>query len=210
MTDVQERVDKQPAHRPSRRQHIVDAAVRVFGKMGLTDAGMQDVADEAGVAATAVYYHFSGKEELFDLALRRVLDQVDEVVHAARADDEPGTPERLSTVIDAVWDWIEENPDAAKMFQLHLAGATGGARVMREEFEQRHVQRAFDYLAEVPPRNAKAAAARHAAQALAVRTMISSTLFVSALRVDGGPLSALPPRSVRKALRALALRIVAP
>lgn len=210
MADVQERVDKQPAHRPSRRQHIVDAAVRVFGRMGLTDAGMQDVADEAGVAATAVYYHFSGKEELFDLALRRVLDQVDEVVHAARADDEPGTPERLSTVIDAVWDWIEENPGAAKMFQLHLAGATGGARVMREEFEQRHVQRAFDYLTEEPPRNAKAAAARHAAQALAVRTMISSTLLVSALRVDGGPLSALPPRSVRKALRALARRIVAP
>lgn len=208
MTDVQERTTKQPAHRPSRRQHIVDAAVRVFGRMGLTDASMQDVADEAGVAATAVYYHFSGKEELFELALRRVLDQVDAVVEQARPVDQPGTPESLSKVIDAVWDWIEQHPDAAKMFQLHLAGATGGARVLREEFEQRHVQRAFDYLEEPLPRSAKAAAARHAAQALAVRTMISSTLFVSALRVEGGPLSTLPPRSVRKALRSLALRIV--
>lgn len=201
---------KQPAHRPSRRQHIVNAAVRVFGRAGLADAGMQDIADEAGVAATAVYYHFSGKEQLFDLALRQVLDQVDEVVRLSRADDEPGDSERLARVIDAVWDWIEENPDAARMFQLHLAGTIGQARALREEFEQRHVQRAFDYLSEGPPRGNRSAAARHAAQTLSVRTMIMSTIYASALRAEGGPLSALPQRSVRRALRGLALRIIAP
>ncbi|HEX6358755.1 TetR/AcrR family transcriptional regulator [Actinophytocola sp.] len=200
---------ERPAHRPSRRQHIVSAAVRVFGRNGLADASMQDIADEAGVAATAVYYHFSGKEELFDLALRRVLDQLDEVVRRSRADDEPGDADRLATVIDAVWDWLEDNPDDARMYQLHLAGATGQARVIREEFEQRHVQRAFDYLSDSTPRNARSAAVRHAAQTLAVRTMITSTMHVSALRAEGGPLSTLPQRSVRRALRGLAQRIVA-
>jgi AcrR family transcriptional regulator len=207
VTEAQ-RKHRQPAHRPSRRQHIVNAAVRVFGRAGLADASMQEIAEEAGVAATAVYYHFGGKEELFDLALRRVLDQLDDVVRLSRGDDEPGDPERLAKVIDAVWDWIEENPDSARMYQLHLAGATGQARVMREEFEQRHVQRAFDYLAGRPPRSARSAAARHAAQTLAVRTMITSTIYVSALRVEGGPLSALPQRSVRRALHGLAQRIV--
>lgn len=207
MTDTQH-PDKQPAHRPSRRQHIVAAAVRVFGRKGLADASMQDIADEAGVAATAVYYHFSGKEELFDLAFRHVLDQLDEVVRRSRADDEPGDPERLATVIDAVWDWIEDHPDDARMYQLHVFGATGQARVIREEFEQRHVQRAFDYLSDRLPRNARSAAVRHAAQTLAVRTMITSTLHVSALRAAGGPLATLPQRSVRRALRGLAQRIV--
>lgn len=201
---------KQPAHRPSRRQHIVNAAVRVFGRSGLADASMQDIAAEAGVAATAVYYHFSGKEELFDLALRQVVDQVDEVVRLSRADDEPGDPERLVKVIDAVWDWIEEHPDEARMYQLLLSGATAQARVIREEFEERHVQRAFDYLTGEPPRSARSAAARHAAQTLAVRTMNTSTIYVSALRLDGGPLSELPQRPMRRALHGLAKRMIEP
>ena len=56
--------------RRSRRNDIVTAAIQVFARQGYADASIQEVAAEAGVAPTAVYYHFSGKEDLFDVALR--------------------------------------------------------------------------------------------------------------------------------------------
>jgi AcrR family transcriptional regulator len=198
-----------PAHRPSRRDEIVAAAVRVFGRTGLADAGVQDIAEEAGVAPTAVYYHFSGKEELFGLALRRVLDGINAVVEEVRPDGMPLDGEALARVIDAVWDWLEEHPAEAGLFQMHLAGATGQAREVREEFESLHVERAFDYLPGNAGRGGRAAIVRQAGQDLAVRTLIKVTILVSTLRGAGGPLGDLPPRSVRKALRELGKRIVA-
>ncbi|MFJ1970003.1 TetR/AcrR family transcriptional regulator [Streptomyces sp. NPDC087903] len=200
---------KQPAHRPSRRQHIISAAVRVFGRNGFAETSVQDIADEAEVVPTAVYYHFAGKEELLELAMRRVFDQLNTVVETARPDTEPGDAEGLTRVIDAVWDWVEKNPDEARLYQVQIASANGNIKLLRDEFEQRHIQRAYDYLPESSTRSPRAAKARHASQALAVRTLISTTILVTALRAEGGPLSRLPSRSVQEAVRALALRIVA-
>jgi AcrR family transcriptional regulator len=200
---------KQPAHRPSRRQHIISAAVRVFGRNGFAETSVQDIADEAQVVPTAVYYHFAGKEELLELAMRRVFDQLNTVVETARPDTEPGDAEGLIRVIDAVWDWVEKNPDEARLYQVQIASANGNIKLMRDEFEQRHIQRAYDYLPESSTRSPRAAKARHASQALAVRTLISTTILVTALRAEGGPLSDMPSRSVQEAVRSLALRIVA-
>ena len=54
----------QPAHRPSRRNDILDAATRLFARKGFVDASIADVAEEADVAVTAVYYHFASKDDL--------------------------------------------------------------------------------------------------------------------------------------------------
>jgi AcrR family transcriptional regulator len=200
---------KQPAHRPSRRQHIIGAAVRVFGSKGFAETSVQDIADEAEVVPTAVYYHFDGKEELLELSMRRVFDQLNAVVEKARPDTEPGDAKGLLRVIDAVWDWVENNPDEARLFQVQIASANGNMKALRDEFEQRHIQRAYDYLPETTTRSPRAARSRHAAQALAVRTLISTTLLVTALRAEGGPLAGLPQRAVQQAVRSTALRIVA-
>ena len=64
------------SHRPSRRGVIVDAAIKVFSSQGFADAKIHDIAQEAGVAPTAVYYHFDGKPDLFEAALREVLGSI--------------------------------------------------------------------------------------------------------------------------------------
>src|SRR4051812_17719336 len=53
---------RRPAHRPSRRLQIVEAATTVFAQEGYVEAGVEDIAKAAGVAPTAIYYHFGGKE----------------------------------------------------------------------------------------------------------------------------------------------------
>jgi AcrR family transcriptional regulator len=203
------------AHRPSRRDAIEAAAVRVFAREGFADANVQAVAAEAGVAPTAVYYHFAGRDALFEAALRRVLEEVYEVVVATRADDEPGDPEALGRVIDAVWSWLEDHPDECQLLYHHLPGTTTQAQRLLEEFESKHVRRGFAYLvrperSERPERpGRRVPIADQAKETLAVRTMISLSVLVHPMRSQDGPLASLSGRTVRKALTDVATRIVA-
>jgi hypothetical protein len=48
------------------RQHLLDAALEVFGRDGVTRASLQAIAQEAGVTRGALYWHFKNKEDLFE------------------------------------------------------------------------------------------------------------------------------------------------
>ena len=203
--------EKLPAHRPSRRHVIVDAAIRVFARQGFVDASVQDVAEEAQVVPNAIYYHFAGKEELFDAALRRAMEQVDEATDAARAAAVGRDANTLKAVTDAVWDWLEENPEHGQLLYSHLPGATPRARALWEEFEDRHVRQALDYLEEVcGPRAGYSAAANKAAQMFTGRVLISLLIVMHPLRMQNGPLSGHASRSIRRAVNDVATSLISP
>lgn len=48
------------------RQQLLDAALEVFWREGVTRASLQQIAAEAGVTRGALYWHFKNKEDLFD------------------------------------------------------------------------------------------------------------------------------------------------
>ena len=194
--------------RRSRRNEIVAAAIRVFARQGYADASIQEVATEAGVAPTAVYYHFAGKEDLFDVALRRILESITAVVRAARPDSEPGGRESLESVIFAVWDWLDTHPEECQLLHYHLPGATPRARVLQEQFEEIHLQRAFDYVPSDGSGSRRAAIARQATSTLAVRTLVNLTLLIHPLRTPDGPLRDHPQPLLRQALSDVSERIV--
>ncbi|HTN80864.1 MAG TPA: TetR/AcrR family transcriptional regulator [Acidimicrobiales bacterium] len=197
-----------PAHRPSRRNDIIDAAIALFARKGLTDASINDVAEEANVVATAVYYHFSGKEELYSAAVHKVFDSISEVVSTVRADGVPGDEPTLDAVIDAVWDWIDTHPDEATLLYLQLPGATRQIATLRQEFEELHVQRAFGYLRTGESRN-RTTAARRGVEQLCARTLVDMLIAIHTMRLADGPLSNEPSAKLRTALREISHRIVA-
>ncbi|WP_072802375.1 TetR/AcrR family transcriptional regulator [Rhodococcoides yunnanense] len=204
-----DRMEKKSPHRPSRRQEIVDAAIRVFAAKSFSDASIQDVALEADVVPSAVYYHFAGKDELFELALRRVLDMVDKVVADVRAQEDSREDPSLADVIIAVWVWVEAHPNEARLLHYHLPGATAETSVLRREFEETHVQRAFDYLPPGPvPSTKRAAALEHASHTLSTRTLIELLMTIHALRLSEGPLSKHASKSLSRAVVAVGERII--
>ncbi|MCW2613522.1 MAG: icaR 1 [Frankiales bacterium] len=208
-TDLTEVPAKLPAHRPSRRNEIIDAAIKVLSRNGYAETSIQDVADEAGVVPTAVYYHFAGKDELFNVALQTVIAEVDEVVERARPEGEQAGA--LGRIIEAVWEWIELRPDHARILYSHLPGTTEQARLLRREFEEQHIERAFVYARQAPAgeRRHRTAAAAHAAARLSVRTLISLLIAIHPMRLEGGPLSRRSPKALRAALEDVSQRIVA-
>src|ERR687892_2580750 len=56
------------------RDELLAAALRVFARRGYRDAGVDEIAAEAGYSKGALYWHFSGKEELLLTLLEERID----------------------------------------------------------------------------------------------------------------------------------------
>jgi AcrR family transcriptional regulator len=76
--DVEERV---PRGRVAKRQAILAAARRVFGRDGYTGAGIETIAAKAGVSTRTIYNHFDSKQQLFTALIQ---DSSTQVVEALR------------------------------------------------------------------------------------------------------------------------------
>lgn len=93
--------------RAAYREAILDAAGRVFGRLGFHDAKMADIAGEAGVAAGTVYNYFKNKDEVFRSMLARGHDIVFEKIYADRGVEDP--LERLRAWTRTVFTFLEEH-----------------------------------------------------------------------------------------------------
>jgi AcrR family transcriptional regulator len=65
----------------NRRTQILEAAVTVFPQKGFAATTMQEIAQEAGISASAIYQHFRSKEDLFlaltdNLSFISILDEI--------------------------------------------------------------------------------------------------------------------------------------
>jgi AcrR family transcriptional regulator len=196
-------IHTQPAHRPSRRSEIIDAAIRLFARKGFVDAAITDVAEEADVVVTAVYYHFSGKEELYAAAVERVFHSISAVAAEARPDR--SDPASVAQAIDPVWTWIDKHPDEATLLYLQLPGATPQIARMRQEFEEGHVDKVF---VGTDTGNGRRSAAERGERALVARTLIDLLISIHTMRLLDGPLSTHNPDQLRAAVHRLAERLV--
>jgi AcrR family transcriptional regulator len=61
-----------PERRSSRRQQILEIAVRLFAERGYHGVSMDDIGSAAGVTGPALYHHFAGKESMLVAALTPV------------------------------------------------------------------------------------------------------------------------------------------
>lgn len=177
---------KRPAHRPSRRQQIIESATEVFARHGYVDASVEDIATAAGVAPTAIYYHFGGKEELFNQSLRAAMDAWSDVMIRARPETGPTSVDALRQVIRAGWHYWKNSPDSAALIARYSEGSTVEALQMRREWEQRHLDRAYDYIAGPRiPRSSRRAREQRAAHSLTMRLLIDVILVAQAMAMDG-------------------------
>jgi AcrR family transcriptional regulator len=94
------------------RRQILAAAERRFAAAGFERTRLEDVGADAGIAGSAILYHFQDKRELY----RAVLDELfsgllGSVQHAARGSGPLG--ERIEGAVRAAVRWIAAHPAAA-------------------------------------------------------------------------------------------------
>ena len=66
------RKEMKPKNKTKRK--IFNAAIELFSKNGYDNATVDDITAIAGVAKGSLYYHFSKKEDIFDMLLQEGLD----------------------------------------------------------------------------------------------------------------------------------------
>jgi AcrR family transcriptional regulator len=199
---------KRAAHRPSRRREIVDAATEVFARDGYAEANVEVIAQAAGVAPTAIYYHFGGKEELFAQALRAALNGFSDRIFQVRPDTAAGSVESLRTVVRAGWDFWFSHPDAARLVGRYSEGSTAHALQLRREWELRHLERAYDYVPDPrASRSTRKAREQHAAHTLAIGVLLDTVLVSQAAALDGA-FGRLPRGSLVSAVEEMCAGII--
>jgi len=105
--------------RATKRQAILQAAVRIFAEKGYFAARMRDVAEAAGVADGTLYLYFSSKENLLVAILEEYARAF--VERAQRDCQRLSHPqEQLQAVLERHLVSLEANRSLAMVFQIEL------------------------------------------------------------------------------------------
>lgn len=188
------------AHRPSRRQDVIDAAIEVFSEQGIA-ASMANIAAATGMSQASLYYHFASKEELFTAAVRAVSRRVIETTRQHEGQDHR-LPTREAVAI--VWRWADEHPKEARLLYVWALGGPPDARQVRRQFIEHYVRRVRRRI----PRPEPATRLDLAVELLAARSYMTLAMGVSELWADGVPIAGSTDRErISKALASVSERL---
>lgn len=130
------------ARSPETREQLIAIALPIFAQYGYDGASTRDIAQKAGVALSAISYHFGGKPELFaavaDRAARVMFAPLEKIVAeaamvAAAGPSREAAGDMLAALVDAVAVSLlttGHEAEAANQFGMREL-AVGGAEVGR-------------------------------------------------------------------------------
>jgi AcrR family transcriptional regulator len=101
---------------PSKRDLIVDVALKLFYRQGFNATGVDRIISEAGVSKKTLYSHFRTKDELI-LATLRKRDELFRNNMMRETERRASDPrEKLFAVFDFLTDWFHEKEFSGCMF----------------------------------------------------------------------------------------------
>ena len=92
-----------------RKRQIVQAAVDLVAKRGLTGFSVAELARRVGLSAAGIYRHFSSKEDILDAVVDLVRSSMTESVLAARGEGK-GALDTLKLIMNRHLDMVMRNP----------------------------------------------------------------------------------------------------
>lgn len=90
-----------------RREEILTAAIKVFGKKGFAATCVGDVAEAAKLAKGTVYLYFESKEEIYATAVRLAVERLQELA-TERMESTTGVRARLAIAISVRMEFWQE------------------------------------------------------------------------------------------------------
>jgi AcrR family transcriptional regulator len=131
-----ERIDtssppRRPAHRPSRRDAVIDVAMGLFATMPVDEVTVQDVAHAVDMTPAAVYYHFASKEQILLEGMQRFRDALLDEVRAAMP--ERGDSNGVRTMFTHVLTWVGRHRTPATVYFVNSIGLNLVVEALRRE-----------------------------------------------------------------------------
>lgn len=114
------------------KRAIFDSAIKVFSSYGYEGATVDEVAINAGVAKGTLYYHYKGKEDLFNFIIKEGINFIREAVQEALIDIEDPI-ERIKISAKVQLKCVYENKDLFRVIMSQMWGVENRHKEMREE-----------------------------------------------------------------------------
>jgi AcrR family transcriptional regulator len=132
----------------SRRDDLIDAAMRVFYKHGFHASSLDDIQKEGGISRPTLYNHFKSKDELIVAAMRR-RDEIFRNRLMKFVESKGRTPhERIEAVFDFHEAWFTGNEFCGCMF-INASAEFSVADSAPRRLAAEHKQEIVRYLREL-------------------------------------------------------------
>lgn len=132
--------------RETRRNLIIDAAIRLFATRPFKQVGMRDIAAEAGLSPASIYRYFSDRDALFVEALSRGSEAIEEKIEEIAAG---GVNQEIEQVAVKFVDYLMEHDSFFQMMtHFMIDGGMSEDALERFNATERNLLRAFDELFE--------------------------------------------------------------
>jgi AcrR family transcriptional regulator len=100
-------------------QQILNAAIRVFARDGISRSRIADISAEAGISTSTLYEYYTSKEDLaYDVPLEQLAlfyaEYAREIAGKRTAND------RLHAYLSLLADFVRRNPEWARLFYLEI------------------------------------------------------------------------------------------
>ncbi|WP_370097009.1 TetR/AcrR family transcriptional regulator [Streptacidiphilus sp. MAP12-20] len=126
----------------ARRREILDAAAEVFAEQGYNATTVRAIADQAGMLAGSLYYHFDSKESMLEEILAGFLDELWAGYDAVLAAD-LGPRETLEALVTESFREIDRHRAAVAIFQKESKTLSPQPRFSFLTASQRKFERAW-------------------------------------------------------------------
>jgi AcrR family transcriptional regulator len=120
---------RRAAHRPSRRDTVIESALELFAAQPPGSVTVTDIARRAGMTPAAVYYHFPSKDHVLQEGVRAS----GVALHATVAAALPalGSDTGLDPLVTAVLGWLDEHEAGAVVFFVASVGVSQDVEAIR-------------------------------------------------------------------------------
>jgi AcrR family transcriptional regulator len=102
----------------SSKEHILAAARQFFSEYSYLGTSMSDIAQKLNITKAALYYHFSGKAEIYKKVLDEVWSDLRQTISQAMEQSSP--QQKLSNLIKGYLDFVSREKNLIKALMVKI------------------------------------------------------------------------------------------
>ncbi|TKG70972.1 TetR/AcrR family transcriptional regulator [Prauserella endophytica] len=126
---------RRPAHRPSRRFQLIEAAVELFAVKPVDLVTIAEIVRQAGMTPAAFYYHFPSREDLLQEFVTQFAE--DWTHQAERLWGDARSADDVLAVVQRLLDWANEHRMKASVYFVNSRGASVAVEEIRQNATSR-------------------------------------------------------------------------
>ncbi|HBE79337.1 MAG TPA: hypothetical protein DDW65_16420 [Firmicutes bacterium] len=100
---------------PDAKNRILQAATKIFAAKSFEGSRIEEIAQEANVPKSLIYYHFKSKDEMLEVLIRGFIDEYTGLLRIAENDTHQTKTEKMSERKQYYHDFFVKNADLVRI-----------------------------------------------------------------------------------------------